>query len=79
MTCKEVSTFMSTGSLDEGAWRMRLAVRMHLSMCRHCRALKRQLDALAKTARSLSASLDAELPKNFEATLSESLKRRPSS
>lgn len=79
MTCKEVSTRMSTGGLADASWRVRLAVGLHLSMCRHCRAFKRQLEVLAKTARTLSASLDAELPKDFEATLSESLHRKPSS
>jgi predicted anti-sigma-YlaC factor YlaD len=79
MTCKEVSTLMSMGGLDDAPWRVRLAVRLHLSMCGHCRAFKRQLEALAKTAHTLSASLDAELPKDFEATLLESLKRKSSS
>jgi hypothetical protein len=79
MTCKEVSTLMSTGGLDDARWSVRLAVRLHLSMCRHCRAFKRQLEALAKVARTLSASLEAELPTHFEASLSESLKRKASS
>ena len=77
MTCKEVSTMMSMGNLDAAPWRTRLAVRLHLSMCRHCRAFKRQLEALAKVARALSLSCDAELPKDFEATLSASLNRKP--
>jgi predicted anti-sigma-YlaC factor YlaD len=79
MTCKEVSTLMSTGGLDGARWRVRLAVRLHLSMCRHCRAFKRQLEALARAARTLSTSLETELPKDFEATLSERLSRTSSS
>ncbi len=79
MTCKEVSTLMSKGGLVDAPLRVRLAVRLHLSMCRHCRAFKRQLEALANTARTLSASLEAEPPKDFEATLSESLHRKRSS
>lgn len=75
MTCKEVSTLMSTGGLDDARWSVRLAVRLHLSMCRHCRAFKRQLEALAGTARALSASRTAELPNDFEEVLSESLAR----
>jgi hypothetical protein len=74
MTCKEVSTLMSTGSLDDASWRVRMAVRLHLSMCRHCRAFKRQLETLSKAARMLSASNAAELSSDFEARLSESLK-----
>jgi len=77
MTGKEVSTLMSMGGPADARWRVRLAVRLHLSMCRHCRAFKRQLEALTKTARTLSASLDADLPKDFEATLSKSLHRKP--
>lgn len=76
MRCKEVSTLMSTGSLDDASWRVRLAVRLHLSMCRHCRAFKRQLEALATAARTLSASRETELRQDFEATLSERLSRK---
>jgi len=79
MTCKEVSTLLSMGGLAEARWTVRLTVRLHLTMCRHCRAFKRQLEGLTRTARGTSASLDAELPKDFEATLSESLHRKPSS
>ena len=79
MTCKEVSTLMSTGGLDDARWIVRVAVRLHLSMCRHCRAFKRQLEALANAARALSASVEAELPNDFESNLSQSLKRKGSS
>jgi hypothetical protein len=48
-------------------------------MCRHCRAFKRQLEALADAARTLSASREAELPKDFEVRLAESVKRKASS
>ena len=75
MTCKEVSTLLSTGRLEDATWRTRLAMRLHLSMCRHCRAFKRQLDSLAGAARSLSTDNDAELPDDFEATLSATLTR----
>ena len=76
MTCKEVSTLMSTGGVDDARWSVRVAIRLHLSMCRHCRAFKRQLEALARDARAVSASVEAELPKSFETTLSESLNRK---
>jgi len=78
MTCKEVSTLTSMGGLADAPWRVRLTVRLHLSMCRHCRAFKRQLEVLSMTARTLSASLDAEPSKDFEATISKSLHRKPS-
>ena len=76
MTCKEVSTLMSTGGLEDARWSVRLAVRLHLSMCRHCRAFKRQLEALTNAARTLAASREAELPKDFEVRLAESVKRK---
>ena len=76
MTCKEVSTLMSTAGLDGARWSVRLAVRLHLSMCRHCRAFKRQLEALTNAARTLAASREAELPKDFEVRLAESVKRK---
>ena len=79
MTCKEVSTLMSTGGLYGARWGVRLAVRLHLSMCRHCRAFKRQLEALTNAARAMAVSREAELPKDFEVRLAESVKRKASS
>lgn len=79
ITCKEVSTLVSTGSLADAPLKVRLAARLHLAMCRHCRAFKRQVEMIARTARRLSVSLDEELPKDFEAKISESLYRKPSS
>ncbi len=79
MTCKEVSTLVSTGGLDDAPLRVRLAVRLHLSMCRHCRAFKGQLEALANATRVLSTSDAAELPTDFEVTFAESLNRKRSS
>lgn len=76
MTCKDVSTLLSTGGLDDAAWGTRMAVRLHLSMCRHCRAFKRQLEALASAARSLSTDHQAEPPADYEAKVFESLQRR---
>ena len=79
MTCKEVSTLMSKGSLADAPGSVRLAARLHLAMCRRCRAFKRQLETLTRTARSVAASFDQELPKEFESTVAESLHRRRSS
>lgn len=79
ITCKEVSTLVSTGSLADAPLKVRLAARLHLAMCRHCRAFKRQVEMIARTARRLSVSLDEELPKDFEAKISESVYRKPSS
>lgn len=76
MTCKEVSTLVSMGGLADAPLTVRVAARLHLSMCRHCRAFKRQMEVLTKTARRVSAAFDDELSKDFEATLSESIHRK---
>lgn len=79
MTCREASTLMSTGELDHAPLSARLALRLHLAVCRHCRTFKRQIEELAKAARSLSSSQAAEPPPDFEATVAESLTRKRSS
>jgi len=42
MTCRDVSTSVSSGGLSDEPLTRRLAVWLHLSMCRHCRAFWRQ-------------------------------------
>lgn len=66
MTCKEVSTLLSTGQLDAAPLTRRLAVRLHLAMCRHCTAFRRQLETLAWAARLGSRDLEREPPPDFE-------------
>jgi predicted anti-sigma-YlaC factor YlaD len=79
MTCKDVSALVSTGDLDAAPLGTRLFVRLHLSMCRHCRAFSRQIEALTNAARALAAARDAECPADFEATLADRLRRASSS
>ncbi|MGE0447232.1 MAG: zf-HC2 domain-containing protein [Vicinamibacterales bacterium] len=73
MTCKQAATLMSTGDAESASWRTRLSLWMHVAMCRHCRAFKRQLDLLANVGRALSTSHGSEPPKDFEAKLAERL------
>jgi hypothetical protein len=75
MTCKEVSILLSSARVEDATWRTRLAIWLHLSLCRHCRMFKRQLDTLTGAARSLSTENDAELADDFEAKLSTKLTR----
>lgn len=75
MTCKEVSTLVSTGGLSDAPLSRRLAVRLHLAMCRHCRALRRQVEAVARAARAAAAALEAEPSRDFESKIAERLKR----
>jgi len=67
MTCKEVSTLVSTGDLQAASLLRRLGVGVHLAMCRHCRAFRRQVNAMADAARALHAGFGAEPRLAFEA------------
>ncbi len=53
LSCKEVARILASGALDEYTWGRRLALRLHLLMCRHCRRYARQLRAIAAAARGL--------------------------
>jgi anti-sigma factor ChrR (cupin superfamily) len=75
MTCKEVSTLMSSGDLQSASFARRLGVGLHLALCRHCRAFRRQLEAIGRAARALSASFDEELPSAFAAAVVQRLLR----
>lgn len=66
MTCKEVSTLLSTGQLDDAPLTRRLAVRLHLAMCRHCTAFRRQLERLARAAQAASRDFEREPVPDFE-------------
>lgn len=67
MTCKEVSTLVARGELAEVSFARRLAVRLHLAMCRQCRAFQRQLEAISAAARAQAAAPDPG--QDFEARL----------
>jgi len=63
--CKEVATLLSMDQLTtQSVWR-RLAVRVHLMMCRHCRRFARQLALLQQMALELGARFDAEAGPGF--------------
>ena len=73
MTCKQVSTLLSSGQLADAPLTERLAVRMHLAMCRHCTAFTRLLEALAGAARAAAQAFERETPPNFESTVASKL------
>jgi hypothetical protein len=62
LTCKEVTTMISSDALARRTWRQRMGVKLHLMMCRHCSRYAAQLRAIAAEARRLYA----ELPKVSE-------------
>ena len=73
INCRDVATLLETEQLaGEPLWR-RLQVRLHLSMCRHCRALKRQIAQLGSAARRFRTRIEAEVD---EKDLAERLSRR---
>ena len=74
MTCKEVSTLISTGQLADAPLVRRIGVRVHLAMCRRCRAFLRQIEAVARSARSAAAVVEAEPATEFESRMTERLR-----
>ena len=73
MTCKDVSTLVSTGGLPEAPLARRLGARLHLAMCRHCRAFQRQVEAIARAARTLNRVFQGEPPSTFETSVVQRL------
>lgn len=74
MTCKEVSTLISSGALADSPFRRRLAVRLHLAICRHCRNFRRQVDAVARSAKAAAAAFETEAPADFESKIVQRLR-----
>lgn len=66
MSCKTVAMLMSTGELADAPLGRRGMVAVHLAMCRHCAAFRRQLRELARGARAASQAFEQELPARFE-------------
>ena len=53
LSCKETARILASDALEDLAWGRRLALRVHLLMCRHCRRYARQLRAIGAAARRL--------------------------
>lgn len=51
--CKEVATAISSGELERAGFAERLRIRIHLWMCKYCRAYLRQIQKLGDAARHL--------------------------
>jgi predicted anti-sigma-YlaC factor YlaD len=73
MTCKEVSTLVSIGQLDEAPPARRMAVRFHLMMCLHCRAFSRQLRVIGRVARVIAGDIEREPTSAFESRIIDRL------
>ena len=74
ITCHDVSTLVSAGGLSDAPLVRRLGVRMHLAMCRHCRAFGRQIEAMARAARAAGLMFERECPQDFETRIVQRLR-----
>ena len=53
LTCKDVAKAIGQDEWLTASWRRRLALRVHLLMCRHCRRYATQIRAIGTAARRL--------------------------
>jgi predicted anti-sigma-YlaC factor YlaD len=72
-SCKEIALSLSAREIDRQSRMQRMALLVHLAMCRHCRAFNRQLRRFTHLARLASEPRD--LPHDFESTLVSRLAR----
>ena len=73
LTCKEVSHSIATDEVQTAGWRQRLAVKLHLLMCRHCSRLIRQIQMIRKAGRELRVRADLPDSPSQETTLESRL------
>ena len=73
MTCKEVSTLVSMDEVAIAPISKRMGVWMHLAMCRHCRAFRRQMALIGRAARLVAAAFERQPSAGFEGGILDSL------
>lgn len=61
LTCREISHDLAADMLRTAGLRRRIAVRMHLLMCDHCRRFSEQLEQMGGAMRQLSQLGDSRL------------------
>ena len=74
LTCKEVSSSISSDGLERSGWRYRLEVRLHLLICRYCRRYAAQIRAVNAAARSLFETTDREAVTRLEGSILDALR-----
>ena len=74
MTCKEVSTLVSMDEVARAPVTTRMGVWMHLTMCRHCRAFRRQMALMGRAARLVVAAFEREPSAGFEGGILDHLR-----
>lgn len=80
LACNEVTRLWASEEIRTAPLSRRLAVRIHLMMCRHCRRYVRELAAIGAAARSSAMNLagDEKAIANLERRLIDQV-RRPDS
>jgi hypothetical protein len=73
MTCKDVSTLVSMGEVASAPMATRIGVWMHVAMCRHCRAFRRQMVLIGRSARLVAAVFEQEPSAGFESRILDHL------
>lgn len=68
-TCREVALALSSDSSEGASLGLRMALWMHLAMCRHCRAFRQQLEWLTGFARGTTGATESEPSNSFEARI----------
>lgn len=66
MTCREVSSLVSKGDIESASIARRMAVWLHLAMCRHCRAFRRQMALIGRASRLVGEAFAGEPSPGFE-------------
>ena len=77
LTCKDAAKAIGQDKWRTASWWRRLALRVHLLMCRHCRRYAAQIRAIGTAARSLFRE-QSEDPKALERLQERILSRRKS-
>jgi hypothetical protein len=75
MTCQEVAHAIASDALMDAPLRRRLAVRMHLMLCRRCHRYARQIRAIGTGARQLFGGVE-EPPETIERLRTAILRRQ---
>lgn len=69
LRCREVTELVGTDSIERAPLGTRLGVRLHLLMCRHCRAYVRSVRQLAAAARQIASEVPAASASRVEDVL----------
>lgn len=64
LRCNEVTRLCASEDIRDAPWRTRVAVRIHLMMCRHCRRYVRELARIGEAVRALGRDEAEETVRN---------------